>query len=137
MGLRHPKFRDHSGLNDESRLSAGDMVRALLRAGTDGALHDLMKEVPALDDKGNALVHAGYEIRAKTGSLNFVSSLAGYIAPERGAPLVFAIFSGDMARRAGLSADELERPAGARGWASRARLLQQRLIHRWAVAYGG
>ncbi|HHB81353.1 MAG TPA: D-alanyl-D-alanine carboxypeptidase/D-alanyl-D-alanine-endopeptidase, partial [Aliiroseovarius sp.] len=104
LGMRHAKMTDHSGLSDKSRLSASDMVKALLRA--DGRLHGLMKEVVPLDRDGHKNPRAGHEIHAKTGSLNFVSTLAGYVETEDGHPLIFAIFTGDMKRRASIPREQ-------------------------------
>lgn len=137
LGTKHAKLVDHSGLSDKSRLSAHDMVKALLRARAGGALHELMKEVVAQDRNGRSNAAAGHSIRAKTGTLNFVSSLAGYITPASGPPLVFAIFTGDMEHRARIERSDRERPAGARGWARRSRWLQHQLINRWVGLYGG
>ncbi len=134
LAMRHAKLADHSGLSDRSRLSASDMVKALRRSG--GRLHGLLKEVPALDSEGRKDPQARYRIHAKTGSLNFVSSLAGYVEDTGGRPLTFAIFTGDMERRAAIPRAERERPQGARGWARRSRWLQHRLIARWVGRFG-
>ncbi len=133
LAMRHAKMTDHSGLSDRSRLSASDMVKALLRA--DSRLHPLLKEVVPLDGEGRKAPQAPYRIHAKTGSLNFVSSLAGYVEGADGRPLTFAIFTGDLKRRAAIPRAQRERPQGARGWARRARWLQHRLIARWTQRF--
>ncbi len=133
LDTRRAGMTDHSGLSDTSRLSAIDMVRALRRA--DGRLHGLLKEIVPLDDKGAARRDAPYRIHAKTGSLNFVSTLAGYVETRSGRPLTFAIFTGDLERRAAIAREMRERPQGARGWGRRSRWLQHRLIDRWARLY--
>lgn len=135
LGTKHAKLVDHSGLSDKSQLSAHDMVKALVRAGAGGALHGLMKEITPLDRNGRHNAAANYTIRAKTGSLNFVSSLAGYVTPTSGNPLVFTIFTGDMPRRNQIARSDRERPAGARGWGRRSRWLQHQLISRWVGLY--
>jgi len=135
LGTRHARLSDHSGLSDRSRISASDLVKALVRA--DGRLHQLMKEVVPLDENGRARPEAGYAIRAKTGSLNFVSTLAGYVEAPDARPLVFAILTGDIERRAAIPREMRERPPGARGWARRARWLQHRLIDRWVREFPG
>lgn len=133
LAARRVQMVDHSGLSDFSRLSAIDMVKALARA--DRRLHGLLKEIVPLDDKGAANRDAPYQIQAKTGSLNFVSTLAGYVETGKGRPLTFAIFTGDLARRAAIPREMRERPKGARSWARRSRWLQHRLIERWARFY--
>ncbi|MFD1808302.1 D-alanyl-D-alanine carboxypeptidase [Gemmobacter lanyuensis] len=52
-------------------------------------------------------------MRAKTGTLNFVSALAGYITPPGGRQMAFAIFTADPDRRARLTVAEREDPPGA------------------------
>lgn len=135
-GVTGLRFVDHSGLGAASEVSAEAMVRLLVRAGYGAALTAHLKEIAPLDGEGTPLASPSYEIRAKTGSLNFVSSLAGYVTSADGTPLAFAIFTGDVARRADLSPEEMERPDGARGWAGRSRRLQHQLLNRWAGLYG-
>jgi D-alanyl-D-alanine carboxypeptidase/D-alanyl-D-alanine-endopeptidase (penicillin-binding protein 4) len=74
-------------------------------------------------------------VDAKTGTLNFVSGLAGYATTPEGEELTFAIFAADPEERAGISRAERERPPGARAWNRRAKPVQQALIERWAVLY--
>jgi len=136
LGARQAQFVDHSGLSDQTRLRAQDMVRALVHAGPDGLLRRLMRDIPMRDAQGNLLENHFVEVAAKTGTLNFVSSLAGYARTRTGKDLAFAIFCGDVERRAALSVEERERPDGGRDYSARARLLQQQLIDRWAMMYG-
>lgn len=132
MAAKRPKLKDHSGLSDNSRISASDMVKALVKAGAGSALHGLMKEIPALDHNGDRIEGLAHQVRAKTGTLNFVSSLAGYVTTKGGRPLAFAIFTGDLDRRAKIARADRERPTGARAWSRRSRGLQHQLITRWA-----
>mgnify|MGYP000010554905 CR=1 FL=1 len=75
------------------------------RGGEDGTLARKMK--------GEALEG---RVRAKTGTLNFVSTLAGYVTGPGGRPMAFAILSGDVARRDALPLEQRERPPGGRAW---------------------
>ncbi|MGB7323105.1 MAG: D-alanyl-D-alanine carboxypeptidase/D-alanyl-D-alanine-endopeptidase [Albidovulum sp.] len=131
------KFADHSGLVGASRISAEDMVRALTVLGPRAGLRGLMKEVPVLDAAGKRLKSQQVRVDAKTGTLNFVSSLAGYISAPGQTELVFAIFTGDIARRDAVPDSQKERPNGGRGWVKRSKTLQQQLLHRWVSVYGG
>ncbi|SIO54333.1 D-alanyl-D-alanine carboxypeptidase / D-alanyl-D-alanine-endopeptidase (penicillin-binding protein 4) [Rhodovulum sp. ES.010] len=135
MGARKARFVDHSGLGDASELSAIEMVRMLVAVAPEGTLRGLMKQVHLRDGRGRPLYDHPVEIRAKTGTLNFVSALAGYVTPPAGRELAFAIFTADMERRASLSPQELERPAGGRSWITRSRRLQMGLLERWIGLY--
>jgi len=127
------RFVDHSGLGDASRISAAQMVRALVAAGPDGALRALLKDIPLTDADGKPLRNPPAQVVAKTGTLNFVSALAGYLRTAGGRDLVFAIFTVDPDRRARAIAAQDEVPEGARGWNQRARRLQQQLLQRWGA----
>ena len=123
LGTQSCGFVDHSGLGYGARVSPADMVHILKDARQAGALPGLLKkvrtEVP------------GAEVHAKTGTLNFVSALAGFVDAPNCPPLAFAIFTADMPRRDGIPVEQRERPPGARNWASRSRRLQKDLIGRW------
>lgn len=136
LGARQAAFVDHSGLGDQSRIRAQDMVSALVAAGPNGMLRGLMRDIPMRDDRGNLRENHFVEVVAKTGTLNFVSSLAGYARTRTGRDMAFAIFCGDIDRRAALSVAERERPDGGRDYSASARRLQQQLIDRWAMMYG-
>ncbi|WP_372605096.1 D-alanyl-D-alanine carboxypeptidase/D-alanyl-D-alanine-endopeptidase [Actibacterium sp.] len=129
------RFFDHSGLSDRSHMAAADMVQALVRSGPDGALAKLMKEIPMRDPAGRAAPDHPAKVHAKTGTLNFVSALAGYISQPGKRDLAFTFFSADQAHRAKLRPDQREHPEGGRAWTSRSRLLQGRLLDRWATLY--
>jgi D-alanyl-D-alanine carboxypeptidase/D-alanyl-D-alanine-endopeptidase (penicillin-binding protein 4) len=136
LGARQADFVDHSGLGDQSRVRAQDMVAALVAAGPNGLLRGLMRDIPMLDAQGNRRANPPAEVVAKTGTLNFVSSLAGYVRTNTGRDLAFAIFCGDVERRAALSVEERENPPGGRDYSGRARRLQQQLLDRWAIVHG-
>ncbi|MEM1078510.1 MAG: D-alanyl-D-alanine carboxypeptidase/D-alanyl-D-alanine-endopeptidase [Pseudomonadota bacterium] len=125
-------FVDHSGLGERSRISSADMAMLLATHGSEAALAPLLKPYLTRDSKGQTLVVQPAHVVAKTGTLNFVSGLSGYITPRAGRPLAFAIFSADLDRRARLTRAERERPDGGRAWARRARKLQNDLVLRWS-----
>ncbi len=127
LGLESVALEDHSGLGDDSRISAADMTRAMIAAGPDGMLHDIMKPYP-LDDRS-------LTVAAKTGTLNFVTALTGFLSGPENRPLAFSIFCADTARRDLLTVAQRERPEGGRAWANRSRTLQRALLARWAALY--
>ncbi|EEW24597.1 D-alanyl-D-alanine carboxypeptidase/D-alanyl-D-alanine-endopeptidase [Rhodobacter ferrooxidans] len=129
------RFVDHSGLGAGSRISARDMVTALLAArGT--ALPGVLREIGMRDAKGKVIEGHPVRVIGKTGTLNFVSGLAGYVLPPSGRDLVFAVFCADADRRDRLPMSQREEPEGGRDWTKRARLLQAKLVSRWAGVYG-
>ena len=82
----------------------------------------------------NGVVKGGAtRVHAKSGTLNFVSGLVGFIEPASGRDLAFAIFSADPARRAAVPVSEREDPPGDHGWVGRARGMQRGLLSRWAA----
>lgn len=127
-GAGSAALEDHSGLGDDSRIAAADMVRILSQTGPDSELRRLMK--PYRADDGATL-----KVAAKTGTLNFVSALVGYISASDRTELVFAIYCADTDRRDALPMELRERPPGGRNWASAARGLQRALIGRWGQVY--
>lgn len=133
LGLTHMALVDHSGLGGESRIAAGDMAKALYELRQRLGIKPILKTVAMRDDQRRVVPNHPVTVHAKTGTLNFVSGLAGYADLSDGTELVFAIFCGDIERRAGLTKAQRERPDGGRAWNWRAKILQQRLIDRWAV----
>lgn len=124
-------FKDHSGLSDQSEISAKAMVALLSSEGALAALEPILKAHVLTDQNGRRVDGLG-AVRAKTGTLNFVSTLAGYIRTDSGTDLAFAIFTANLVQRAAAKASGDERPAGAGGWNGRSKRLQQRLLQRWA-----
>jgi D-alanyl-D-alanine carboxypeptidase/D-alanyl-D-alanine-endopeptidase (penicillin-binding protein 4) len=137
LGVNDPRFVDHSGLGDASRITAHDMVRALARPGVRAALWDILRPFPLRGLPEAIRPGDSVKVLAKTGTLNFVSGLAGYVSEPGRDDLVFAIFAADLGRRNALSLAERERPPGGRAWVGRARVLESRLIGRWSTTYRG
>ncbi|MGH1355237.1 MAG: D-alanyl-D-alanine carboxypeptidase/D-alanyl-D-alanine endopeptidase [Thalassovita sp.] len=135
-GMTKTKLVDHSGLGDASQVSATDMARLLLAAHKSAALTALLKKIPLRDAKGRVNKTHPVKVHAKTGTLNFVSSLAGFARRQNGPELAFVIFTADQMQRSGLTEAQRERPKGARSWNRRSKTLQQQLIERWTQHYG-
>ena len=136
LGMKKARLVDHSGLGDASRLTARDMARALVKVHKAGALKPILKPIALRDSKGRVNKAHPIKVFAKTGTLNFVSGLAGYMVAPDGTELAFAIFAADQGVRARIKRNDRERPQGARGWNKRAKQMQQKLIERWGMLYG-
>jgi D-alanyl-D-alanine carboxypeptidase/D-alanyl-D-alanine-endopeptidase (penicillin-binding protein 4) len=126
---------DHSGLGEASRVTAEDMVAVLVGSGPKGPLMPILKPIPIRDARGRPVKDHPLKIRAKTGTLNFVSALTGYLVAPGGRVLAFAILTGDVRRRAKLAEDDQDRPQGASAWNARSKALQQALLERWGRVY--
>lgn len=131
-----PFFVDHSGLGDQSRVTAADMVRFLQADGVSPALRPIMKSIPLVDDNRQRIADDIVTIHAKTGTLNFVSSLAGYMRTSKGRDLAFAYFAADIPARERGKLLGSENPPGARSWNRAARALQNDILRHWALRAG-
>ncbi len=127
---------DHSGLGDASRIAPRDLVSALVQARKSGALRPLLKPFALTDSQGRVVADHPIKVDAKTGTLNFVSGLGGFLTSAQGNELAFAIFTADVDHRATIPRAQRERPDGARSWNRRSRKLQRALIERWGALYG-
>ena len=67
------------------------------------------------------------DVVAKTGTINFVRGLAGYIATPGGRRMAFAIFSNDLPRRASGPQRVNKR------WMGRAKGFERALIRNWVL----
>lgn len=132
------QFGDHSGLGPVSRISAGQMMRVMLNAAQarNGALlAGLMRDVALPGPDGKEQKDSAIRVRAKSGTMNFVSNLAGHLGVPGQPGLVFAIITADVARRDAIPIAERDDPDGESGWLKRSRRLQKQLLRRWAKAY--
>lgn len=134
-GVAGMRLVDHSGLGDAARVSPAQVTALLCAPGVAGQLRPLLRALPLRDGAGRPQPDHPLRVAAKTGTLNYVSGLAGYVATPGGRELAFAIFAEDMAIRARIPRDQRERPRGARDWATRARRLQQQLLERWGALH--
>ncbi|WP_240784185.1 D-alanyl-D-alanine carboxypeptidase/D-alanyl-D-alanine endopeptidase [Tabrizicola caldifontis] len=129
-------IRDHSGLGGASRVTASAMISILAQAEREGrGLKPILRDVGMKDDKGKMVERHPVKVLAKSGTLNFVSGLAGHIVPPSGRELVFAIFTADPARRDAVPVALRESPEGGKAWIGRSRRLQGQLINRWSALY--
>ena len=136
LGMKQTLLVDHSGLGGASRMTPSDLVGALVLVHKRGILRPLLKPFTLKDAKGRPVKGHPVKVQAKTGTLNFVSGLGGFMTAADGTELAFAIFSADEKIRARIKKSDRERPDGARSWSRRSRKLQQQLIERWGQLYG-
>ena len=133
-----PGFRlvNHSGLTADSRVSPRRLVEflaAMARRQTErskrhprlpGGITDLLRDY-SVAARNIALDTRHLDIAAKTGTMDYVRGLAGYIATPSGRRLVFAIFSNDLGRRVE-GTQRIDRR-----WMARARVFERTLIRNW------
>jgi len=124
---------DHSGLSGNSRATAQSFCGFLAQDAVRDVLKPLLKPHKLRDANRNVIENGPVSVVAKTGSLNFVSSLAGYVTRADGKELTFAVMSGDIPRRDALPIEARARPRGGRSWQIRARKMQQQLIQNWGA----
>jgi len=133
LGMTRAQFDDHSGLNDTSRVSPADMVQALIQGQKKFPDYaDVLKPIKPRTASGDLDKSGQARIQAKTGTLHFVTALAGYLQDQQGGQYVFAIFQQDLAARRTADTQKLETPPGSRAWRRRAINIQSGLLYRWA-----
>lgn len=136
LGMGGAKFADHSGLSEDSRVSAAGMVNAMISARRRMDFSVLLKPIAMRDEQRKVIKNHPIDVRAKTGTLNFVSALSGYMTAPDGSQMAFAALCADTVRRRSIKRGDMEAPQGGRQWNRRAKALQQKLIERWGAVYG-
>lgn len=121
-------FLNHSGLSADSRVTPRRMA-AFLRAAWGGGLETLTPE------RRVEAAAPGARIRAKTGTMDFVRGLAGWIETPSGRVLAFAYLANDLDRR-DATRGMGRRPPGAIAWRDRAIGLERALIASWIARFG-
>ena len=134
-GMTSARLVDHSGLGAASRVGMADLAQMFRQAGADGTLRAILREHPFRDGNGRVIADPGLDVRAKTGTLYFVSALGGYLSAPGGRDMAFAICSADLPRRARVAGAGADRPDGTAAWSRNARQMQQDLLRRWAQAH--
>jgi D-alanyl-D-alanine carboxypeptidase/D-alanyl-D-alanine-endopeptidase (penicillin-binding protein 4) len=122
LGVAPPALVDSCGLSPRDRVTPAQLVGVLSLAARDPALAPLLTGLPVAGftgtlsgryDKGPARAGAGY-VRAKTGSLDNVSTLAGVVETRSGRLLVFAFAADKLPTRfVGAAARALDVAAAA------------------------
>lgn len=136
---------NHSGLTDDSRASPralADIARradqvVYQRQGGAFSIRQLLPQM-SVQEKGVRRPRHKSVIRVKTGTMNFVSTLIGFIEiKETGKRLGFAIMNADLDRRAKITDRNIEAPRGSKRYARRTRRFQRDLIRSWINRFGG
>lgn len=129
------RFRlvDHSGLGDASRVTARDLVRVWSHGKNREVLQPLLKDIPFLNAERQPIRGYPASVRAKTGTLNFVTTLSGYLTSAAGRNMAFAILAADIDRREAGKAAGDEIPRGSITYNTNAKNLQQDLLKRWGL----
>ena len=124
-------FIDHSGLGDRSRITPSDLSSTLYKISKERPeFLSLLRKIKPRDNFGKIDASSKLDIRAKTGTLNFVSSLAGYVIGGVNAPFAFTVMSQDLSRRLEAQADSLNvAPKGSKRWNVRSRRLQHQVLN--------
>jgi|TARA_B110000908_G_scaffold165038_1_gene213887 D-alanyl-D-alanine carboxypeptidase/D-alanyl-D-alanine-endopeptidase (penicillin-binding protein 4) len=136
LGVQGMKLVDHSGLGAANRMTADAMVGALVKVYGSDVLRPILKDIPVRDEKRKVIENSPFKVVAKTGTLNFVSGLGGYMTAADGTVLAFAIFVSDEKIRSRISKANREAPQGAKTYNTRAKKVQQKLLGRWGSVYG-
>lgn len=136
LKMGNASFADHSGLSDASKVTAQGMVNAMLVARRRAGFAQLLKPIAMRDANRKVIKNHPIKVFAKTGTLNFVSALSGYMTAPDGTQLAFAMICADTNRRRSIKEADKEAPRGGRDWNRRAKALQQKLIERWGSVYG-
>jgi D-alanyl-D-alanine carboxypeptidase/D-alanyl-D-alanine-endopeptidase (penicillin-binding protein 4) len=95
-----------------------------------------MRDIPSSTMPETGFPTPRSEIVAKTGTLNFVSTLAGYVQAPSGRTLAFSVFCADLDQRDRLTRRADGAPAGRADLQRRAKRLQQVLLRRWGAMFG-
>ncbi len=136
---------NHSGLSTRSRATPRQVAALLMTMARDPLLATslplLQGSRPIASPSGGDMTASNtppMEVFGKSGTMNYVAGLAGYLTAHDGRRMTFAIFILDRDRRMALDATLdrriLEPTPEMRDWTRRARLLQSALIENWATA---
>ncbi len=135
-----------SGLTSSNRISPAQMLGVLLLADRmKFDERDYMTLLPVSGWKGSLQKRldkpvTAFRVWAKTGAINYTSSLAGYLFAHSGRKLVFSLFVSDFGKRAALDQEEniplkKRAEAGAYRWSEFSAKLIDSIITHWIEKY--
>ncbi|MFL6090619.1 MAG: D-alanyl-D-alanine carboxypeptidase/D-alanyl-D-alanine-endopeptidase [Aeromicrobium sp.] len=93
------EIHDGSGLSRHNRITPTTLAQVVAKASTDPRTASLVADLPTANFSGSMRrrFHKADEakgvVRAKTGTLTEVHSLAGYVIDRNGSPIVFAVMA--------------------------------------------
>ncbi len=135
IGKNQVKLIDHSGLGDGSNISSFELIKFLENSGWEGSVYNLMNDYEVKKTNSAILKNYTRKVKVKTGSLNFVSNIAGYIETKSGRRMAFAILTSNMIERNKLKKEDRDNPVKARVWIKKSRKIQLNLLEYWAFKY--
>ena len=131
---------NHSGLSRDTRVSPTQMVSILRYASTKRygglAYADLLRPYYVGGGRRERNFPRHIRVLAKTGTINYVRALAGYLTARSKRQLIFALFISDYrAREVAAAQKTRHKPLWARRWLWRTRQLQRGIVRRWALKF--
>ena len=135
IGKNQVKLIDHSGLGDGSNISSFELIKFLENSGWEGSVYNLTNDYEVKKTNSAILKNYTKKVKVKTGSLNFVSNIAGYIETKSGRRMAFAILTSNMIERNKLKKEDRDNPVKARVWIKKSRKIQLNLLEYWAFKY--
>ena len=130
------RLDNHSGLSSSARLTSAQLAAILHYGWTEGMLAGLLPGSGwsgTLARRFNSPDHA-FRIWAKTGSLNYVMTLGGYLMSPSHGPAAFVIMISDENARAAYDAEPRrtrESEKKARAWQRGAEKAMNTIVERW------
>lgn len=138
VSWQNAKLDNHSGLSSNARLTPEQLAAVLRRGWNTGALSSLL---PGSGWSGTLARRfnepdQAFRVWAKTGSINYVATLGGYLLSSSHSPAAFVIMISDEAARAAYDAAPRRTRAGekqAQAWHSDAEEAMDEIVERWLM----
>ena len=135
IGKSKTELVDHSGLGSKSKISAYELIKLLEITGWDGNIFGLMNDHKFRKRNSAILKNYTNVVKVKTGSLNFVSNIVGFIETNSGNRMAFVILTSNMNERNKLKKEDRDNPLKAKTWVKKSRQIQLDLIEYWSFKY--
>ncbi len=153
------RIANHSGLSRDTSISPRQMVAILrwarLQTYAGYSLWDILKPYRIGSDMAYAVhtrQHQGgrgalrdlvgsdmpewMQVRGKTGAINHVRSLAGFMVTRSTREIIFAVFiDDDRARSAAVKAGRYFEQLGPKRWSRRSRGILHGILHKWLLEF--